>query len=124
MGCHSAIQSADNITKTVAHLPNYLCNMFYKEFKRSDIDEYKVDLLKFSHWLDERLSEAHNAIALIIKLKKNRKKNLKNHPKNIRILIEYIHFERTIKTIRPIKKTLRLYVGYIQEIIKCPTAKN
>ena len=40
--------------------------MFYKEFKSNDIDEYKVDLLKFSHWLDERLSEAHNPIALII----------------------------------------------------------
>ena len=77
MGCHSAIRSADNITKTVARLPNYLCNMCYKEFKRNDIDEYKADLWKFSHWLDERLSEVHNPIALIIKLKKNRKKKLK-----------------------------------------------
>ena len=26
--------------------------------------------------------------------------------------------------IKPIKKTLRLYVGYVQEIIKYPTVKN
>ena len=66
MGYHSAIRSTDNITKAVTRLPNYLCNMFYKEFKSNDIDENKVDLLEFCHWLDERLSEAHNPIALII----------------------------------------------------------
>ena len=41
-------------------------------------------------------------------LKKNRKKNKKNHPQNIKILIGYMHFERIIKTIRLIEKTLRL----------------
>ena len=57
-------------------------------------------------------------------LKKNRKKNKKNHPQNIKILIVYMHFERIIKTIRLIEKTSRLHVGYVQEIIKYPTVKN
>ena len=66
MGYHSAIQSTDKITKAVTRLPNYFRNKFYKEFKSNNIDENKVDLLTFLHWLDERLSEAHNPIALII----------------------------------------------------------
>ena len=66
MGYHSAIRSSDNITKAVTLLPNYLRNKFYKEFKSNDIDDNKVDLLECSHWLDERLSEAQNPIALII----------------------------------------------------------
>ena len=47
MGYHSAIRSTDNITKVVTHLPTYLRNKFYKEFKTNDIDENKVDLLNF-----------------------------------------------------------------------------
>ena len=75
MGYHSAIRSSDNITKAVTRLPNYLRNKFYKEFKSNDIDE-KVDLLKFSHWLDERLSEVHNPVALIIHAEEKQKKKL------------------------------------------------
>ena len=52
MGYHSAIQSAENITKAVTRSPNYLCNKFYKEFKSSNICENKADLLKFFDWLD------------------------------------------------------------------------
>ena len=52
------------------------------------------------------------------------KKNRKNNYGLIKIQIEYIHFEMTIKTIRPIKKTLRLYVGYVQEIIKIQLLKT
>ena len=70
------------------------------------------------------MSEAHNSIALIINAEEKQKKELENHPQNIKILIEYIHFERIIKTIKPIKKALRLYVGYVQEIIKYLTVKN
>ena len=75
-GYHSAIRSTDNITKAVTRLPNYLRNKFYKEFKSNNIDENKVDLLKFSHWLDERLSEAQNPIALIINAEEKQKKEL------------------------------------------------
>ena len=60
----------------MTHLPNYLRSKFCKEFKSSDIDKNKVDLLKFSHWLDERLSEAHNLIALIINPEEKQKKEL------------------------------------------------
>ena len=66
MGYHSAIRSIDNITKAVTHLPNHSQNKFCKEFKGNDIDESKVDLFTFFHWLDKRLSEGHNLIALII----------------------------------------------------------
>ena len=76
MRYHSAIQSKDNITKSVTRLPNYLLNKFYKEFKSNNIVENKVDLLKFSQWLDERLSEAHNPIALIINTEEKQKKEL------------------------------------------------
>ena len=76
IGYHSAIRSTDNITKAVTRLPNYLRNKFYKEFKSNDIHENKVDLLKFSHWLDERLSEAHNPTALIINAEEKQKKEL------------------------------------------------
>ena len=76
MGYHSAIRSTDNISKVVTRLPNYLRNKFYKEFKSNDIDKNKVDLLKFCHWLDERLSEAHNSIALIINVEEKHKKDL------------------------------------------------
>ena len=76
MGYHSAIRSTDNIMKAVKRLPNYLHNKFYKELKNNDIDENKVDLLKFSHWLDERLSEAHNPIALMINAEEKQKKEL------------------------------------------------
>ena len=74
MGYHSAIRSTDNIKKAVTRLPNYLRNKFYKEFKSNDIDDDKVDLLECSHWLDERLSEAHNPIALIINAERKQKK--------------------------------------------------
>ena len=77
MGYHSAIRPSDNITKAVTRLPNYLRNKFYKEFKSNDIDE-KVDLLKFSHWLDERLSEVHNPVALIIHAEEKQKKKIRN----------------------------------------------
>ena len=60
----------------MTHLPNYLRSKFCKEFKSNDIDKNKVDLLKFSHWLDERLSEAHNPIALIINPEEKQKKEL------------------------------------------------
>ena len=40
----------------------------------NDIDGNKVDLLKFFHWLDERLSEAHNPIVLIINAEEKQKK--------------------------------------------------
>ena len=76
MGYHSAIRSTDDITKAAACLPNYLRSKFYKEFKSNDIGENKVDLLRFSHWLDERLSEAHNPIALIINAEEKQKKEL------------------------------------------------
>ena len=76
MGYQSAIRSTDNITKAVTRLPNYLRNKFCKEFKSKDIDENKVDLLKFSHWLDERLSGAHNPTALIINPEERQKKEL------------------------------------------------
>ena len=75
MGYPSAIQSTDNM-KAVTRLPNYLRNKFYKEFKSNDIDESKVDLLGFSQWLDERLSEAHNPIALIINAEEKQEKEL------------------------------------------------
>ena len=78
---HSAIRSSDNITKAVTRLPNYLRNKFYKEFKSNDIDE-KVDLLKFSHWLDERLSEVHNPIPLIIHAEEKQKKKLETSSKH------------------------------------------
>ena len=42
----------------------------------------------------------------------------------MKIQIKYIQLEGAIKTVRPIKKTIRLYVGYVQEIIKYLTAKN
>ena len=74
MGYHSAIRSTDNITKAVTRLPNYLRNKFFKEFKSNYIDEIKVDLLEFSRWLDERLSKAHNPVALIINAEENQKK--------------------------------------------------
>ena len=57
-------------------LPNYLHNKFYKEFKGSNIVESKVSILKLSHWIDERLSEAHNPIALIINSEEKQKKEL------------------------------------------------
>lgn len=81
MGYHSAIKSIDNITKAVTRLPNYLRNKFYKEFSNTDIDENKVDLIKFSNWLDQKLCEVHNPIASIInaeeKLKRNNDKSQK-----------------------------------------------
>ena len=76
MGYHSAIRSSDNITNAVTLLPNYLPNKFYEKFKSNDIDKNKVDLWKISDWLDERLSEAHNSIALIINTEEKRKKEL------------------------------------------------
>ena len=76
MGYHSVIRFTENISKVVTRLPNYLRNKFYKEFKVDDIDENKVDLLKFSYWLDERLSEAHNPITLIINAEENQRKEL------------------------------------------------
>ena len=76
MGYHSAVRSTDDITKAVTGLPNYLRSKFYKEFKSNDIGENKVDLLKRSHWLDERLSEANNPIALIINAEEKQKKEL------------------------------------------------
>ena len=74
MGYHSAIRSTDNITKAVTRLPNYLHNKFYKDFKSNGIDKNKVDLLEFSHWLDERLSEVRNPIALMINAEEKQKK--------------------------------------------------
>ena len=61
-GCRPEIGSIDNITKPVIRLPHYLRKKFYKEFQGNDIDEKKVDLLKYSHSLDERLSEGHNQL--------------------------------------------------------------
>ena len=61
-GCRPEIGSIDNITKPVIRLPHYLRKKFYKEFKGNDIDEKKVDFLKYSHSLDERLSEGHNQL--------------------------------------------------------------
>ena len=69
--------------------------------------------MRYFHWLDEKLSEAHNPIASIINAEQTEKKELKKYIQNIKILIEYMYFERAIKTIRPIKKTLRLNVDYI-----------
>ena len=63
----SAIQSTDNTTKAVTGLPNYLRNKFYTN---------RVHLLKFFHWLDERLSEAQNTIALIINAAEKQRKEL------------------------------------------------
>ena len=124
MGYHSAIRSTDNIKKAVTRLPNYLRNKFYKEFKSNDIDDDKVDLLECSHWLDERLSEAHNPIALIINAERKQKKEFEKSASKNKHSNQYIHFERIIKTVRSIRKTLRLYVGCVQEIIKYPTVKN
>ena len=76
MRYHSVIRSTDNITKAMTRFPNYLRNKFYKEFKGNDIYENRVDFLKFSHWLDERLSRAHNPIALIINAEEQQKKEL------------------------------------------------
>ena len=76
MGYHSVILSTDNITKAVTHFPKYLRNKFIKEFKGNDIDKNKADFLKFSHWLDARLSEVHNLIALVINAEEKQKKEL------------------------------------------------
>ena len=85
MGYHSAIQSTVNITKSQTRLPNYLCSKFFKEFQGNDTDENKVDLLNFFHWLDEKLSEAHNPIALIINAEGKQKKEFKkNYPQTSR----------------------------------------
>ena len=69
--------------------------------------------MRYSHWLDEKLSEAHNPIASKINAEEKEKKEFKKYIQNVKILIEYIYFERTIKAIRPIKETLRLNVDYI-----------
>ena len=76
MRYHAAVQSTDNIMKAETRLPNHLCNKFYKEFKGNDIDGNKTDLLTILHWLDESLSEAHNAITLTINLEEKQGKVL------------------------------------------------
>ena len=67
------------------------------------------------------MSEASNSIELITNAKEKQKKELKSHPQNIKILIKHIHFGRSI---RLIKKTVKLHVGYVQETIKYPTTKT
>ena len=60
----------------------------------------------------------------MLKKKKKKKKRIRKIIFKIKQRFKYICFESTIKTIRPMKKTLTLYVGYVQEIVKYPTAKN
>lgn len=58
MGYYPAIK----LIEAVTHLPNYLLNLFHKDFKDIQIDDLLVSL----NWLDGKHKEMYNSIASII----------------------------------------------------------
>ena len=53
---------AIKLIEAVTHLPNYLLNLFHKDFKDIQIDDLLVSL----NWLDGKHKEMYNSIASII----------------------------------------------------------
>lgn len=62
MGYYPAIKLIEEIIKAVTHLPNYLLNLFHKDFKDIQIDDLLVSL----NWLDGKQKEMYNSITCII----------------------------------------------------------
>ena len=66
MGYSASIESTENLTKAVMHLPNQLRTSFYKSTKNCKFLNSDVTLIEFEHWLENRLQEYFNPIANII----------------------------------------------------------
>lgn len=58
MGYYPAIK----LIEAVTHLPNYLLNLFHKDFKDIQIDDLLVSL----NWLDGKHKEMYSSIASVI----------------------------------------------------------
>ena len=75
MGYYPAIKLIEEIIKAVTHLPNYLLNLFHKDFKDIQIDDLLVSL----NWLDGKHREMYSSIASIIYFNKKTKQNYAKH---------------------------------------------
>ena len=75
MGYNSAIQSVENVTKSVMRLPRFMRSKLYQDFIDSTYDSNDLNLEYFEKWLAKMLTEMFNPIAAITETRENAKQN-------------------------------------------------
>ena len=50
MGYDGALKSVENVTKVIMHLPKYLRQTFYRNFKTINYNEREMNLEIFQNW--------------------------------------------------------------------------
>ena len=66
MGYFSSINSTENVTKAVKHLPKNLRTSFYKSFDDTNFNENNINLISFERWLANKIHSSLNPIATLI----------------------------------------------------------
>ena len=82
MGYQNPILSYENLSKTMARLPDYLRSQFFRATRDCNLTDDTVNLLSFEDWLEKRVKDQFKPLAEItnlqkIKLKQNQ--NSKDH---------------------------------------------
>ena len=66
MGYFSSINSTENVSKAVMHLPKNLRTSYYKSFDDTDFNESNIDLISFERWLANKIHSLLNPIATLL----------------------------------------------------------
>ena len=61
----SSINSTDNVTKAMMHLPKNLHTSYYKRSDDADFNENNIDLISFERWLANKIHSSLNPIATL-----------------------------------------------------------
>ena len=67
MGYFSSINSTENVTKAVMHLPKNLHTSYYKSFDNTHFNENNINLISFKRWLANKIHFSLKPIATLIK---------------------------------------------------------
>ena len=82
MGYDGALKSVENVTKVIMHLPKYLRQTFYRNFKTINYNEREMNLEIFQNWLGERIYDMNNPLTLIVETETKKKQQAnKDHQK-------------------------------------------
>ena len=94
---NSAIQSVENVTKTVMRLPRFTRSKFYQDFKDSTYESNDLNLEYFEKWLANRLTDVVNPIAAIIETRENTKQNHSDKIRTISITNNNIAYSKFLE---------------------------
>ena len=61
----SSINSTDNVTKAMMHLPKNLHTSYYKRSDDADFNENNINLISFERWLANKIHSSLNPIATL-----------------------------------------------------------